>query len=135
MHFGAIKSIFENAEFLRKHMTHEEKIMWGYISNNQLEYKFRRQHPIWMYIADFYCHELKLVIEIDGGIHDQEDVKINDYIRENDLVDFGIKVIRFTNHEMKCEIDKVIADIKNTINNIKNIQSQLLKEGSKPQSL
>jgi cyclase len=75
MHFGAIKSIFENAEFLRKHMTHEEKILWGYISNNQLEYKFRRQHPIWMCIADFYCHELKLIIEIDGSIHDNEDEK------------------------------------------------------------
>ena len=128
MHFGAIKPIFENAGFLRKHMTHEEKVLWGYISNNQLEFKFRRQHPIWMYIADFYCHELKLVIEIDGGIHDNEDVKINDCIRENDLIDFGIKVIRFTNHEVRCEIDKVIREIKNTINNIKNTQLRSVKE-------
>ena len=72
MHFGAIKPIFENAEFLRKNMTHEEKLLWGFIANNQLGYKFRRQHPIWRYIADFYCHELKLVIELDGGIHDRE---------------------------------------------------------------
>ncbi len=135
MHFGAIKPIFENAEFLRKNMTHEEKLLWGYIMNNQLGYKFRRQHPIWMYIADFYCHELKLVIEIDGDINNREDVKANDIIRENDLIDFGIKVIRFANHEIKCEIDKVIIEIKNRIDNIKSIQLQTIKETSKPQSL
>jgi imidazole glycerol-phosphate synthase subunit HisF len=135
MHFGAIKPIFENAEYLRKNMTHEEKLLWGYIANNQLGYKFRRQHPIWMYIADFYCHELKMVIEVDGGIHNRRDIKANDIIRENDLVDFGIRVIRFTNDEVKCKIDKVIADIINTIGNIKNIQLQSIKEKSKSQSL
>ena len=124
MHFGAVKPIFENAEFLRKNMTNEEKLLWGYIMNSQLGYKFRRQHPIWMYIADFYCHELKLVIEIDGSIHNREDVKANDTIRENDLIDFGIKVIRFTNDEIKCTVDKVISDIKITIESIKNIQLQ-----------
>ena len=83
-----------------------------------------------MYIANFYCHELKLVIEIDGGIHNREDVKTNDTVRENDLTDFGIKVIRFTNDEIKCTIDKVIEDIKNAIKNIKSIE-QLIKEDSK----
>ena len=135
MHFGAIKPIFENAELLRKNMTHEEKLLWGNIANNQLGYKFRRQHPIWMYIADFYCHELKLIIEIDGGIHNKEDVKRNDIIREGDLVDLGIQVIRFTNDEVKCAIDKVITEIKNTIENIKSLQLQTIKETSKPQSL
>jgi imidazole glycerol-phosphate synthase subunit HisF len=131
MHFGATKPIFENAEFLRKNMTHEEKLLWFYIMNNQLGYKFRRQHPIWMYIADFYCHELKLVIEIDGSIHNREDVKANDTIRENDLIDFGIKVIRFTNDEIKCAVDKVISDIKITIESIKNMQLQSVKNNIK----
>ncbi len=130
MHFGAIKPIFENAEFLRKNMTHEEKLLWGYLANNQLEFKFRRQHPIWMYIADFYCHELKLVIEIDGGIHNRKDVKENDTIRENDLIDFGIKVIRFTNDEIKQAIDKVLANIKSIISEIKNTQ-QLTNDESR----
>ncbi|MGC4103608.1 endonuclease domain-containing protein [Ferruginibacter sp.] len=131
MHFGAIKPIFENAEFLRKNMTHEEKIVWAHLSNNQLECKFRRQHPIWMYIADFYCHELKLVVEIDGSVHNRDDVKTNDIIRENDLVDFGIKVIRFTNYEVRCDITKVVSDIKITINDIKNLQLQSIKEVTK----
>jgi cyclase len=133
MHYGAIKTIFENAEFLRKNMTHEEKLLWGYIANNQLGVKFRRQHPIWMYIADFYCRELKLVIEVDGGIHDREEVKANDNIRENDLNDFGIKVIRFTNYEIKCDIAIVLTTIKNTISIIKNAQLPTKNETSKQQ--
>jgi imidazole glycerol-phosphate synthase subunit HisF len=115
MHYGAIKPIFENAEYLRKNMTHEEKIVWAYLSNNQMGFKFRRQHPIWMYIADFYCHELKLVIEIDGGIHTVADVKAKDIIRENDLVDFGITVIRFTNNTVRCEMEVVTKNITETI--------------------
>ena len=135
MHYGAIKTIFENAEFLRKNMTHEEKLLWGHIANNQLGVKFRRQHPIWMYIADFYCHELKLAIEVDGGIHDREDVKTNDIIRENDLNDFGIKVIRFSNFEIKCDIATVMTTIKNTITSIKNEPLQKIKETPTQQGL
>lgn len=115
MHYGAIKPIFENAEYLRKNMTHEEKIVWAYLANNQMGFKFRRQHPIWMYIADFYCHELKLVIEIDGSIHNLNDVKMNDVIRENDLVDFGITVLRFTNEAVRLELDFVTKTITETI--------------------
>ncbi len=115
MHYGAIKPIFENAEYLRKNMTHEEKIVWAYLSNNQMGFKFRRQHPIWMYIADFYCHELKLVIEIDGSIHNLNDVKMNDVIRENDLVDFGITVLRFTNQTVRSEMEVVTKNITETI--------------------
>lgn len=115
MHYGAIKPIFENAEYLRKNMTHEEKIVWAYLSNNQMGFKFRRQHPIWMYIADFYCHELKLVIEIDGSIHNLNDVKMKDVIRENDLVDFGITVLRFTNETVRSEMEVVIKNITETI--------------------
>lgn len=53
MHYGASKLIFQKAEELRKFPTHEEEIVWGFISKNQLGVKFRRQHPIWNYIADF----------------------------------------------------------------------------------
>jgi len=76
MHYGASNLIFQRAEELRKYPTHEEAIIWGYLSGSQLGIKFRRQHPIFLYVADFYCHSLKLVIEIDGGIHEKSDVKI-----------------------------------------------------------
>lgn len=121
MHFGAIKLIFEKAEHLRKNMTHEEKILWMYIANKQLGYKFRRQHPVWMYIADFYCHELKLVIEVDGGIHERIDVSENDAMREDNLTGLGIKVIRFTNAEIRCQIDKVLENIKAVIIDLKKM--------------
>ena len=91
MFYGASKLIFQKAEELRKNMTPAEEIMWGMLKGNQFEVKFRRQHPLFLYIADFYCHELKLVIEIDGSIHDIEDVKINDSIRENDLKEFTLE--------------------------------------------
>ena len=79
------------------------------------KYKFRRQHPISIYIADFYCHKLKLVIEIDGSIHDSEEAKSNDKRRQQDLEDLNLKVIRFTNHQVKNEIENVIEMISSTI--------------------
>ena len=94
MHYGAIKPIFKNAEYLRKNMTHEEKMVWAYLSNNQMGFKFRRQHPIWMYIADFYCHRIKLAIEIDGSIHKKEDVKISDAKRQSEIENLGISVLQ-----------------------------------------
>ena len=82
MHFGASKTIFQYAEILRNNMTDAEKIIWKKLCNKQLGVRIRRQHPIWIYIADFYCHELKLVIEIDGGIHLKKENKEYDIDRE-----------------------------------------------------
>ncbi len=115
MHYGASKLIFQKAEELRKSPTHEEEIVWGYLCRNKLSVKFRRQHPIFLYIADFYCHSLKLVIEIDGGIHDKPDVKINDAIRKNDIESFGIKVIRFTNEQVLQTPEIILNQIVDTI--------------------
>ena len=78
MHYGASKVIFQKAKELRKFPTHEEEIIWGYLCRNKLGVKFRRQHPIFLYIVDFYCHSLKLVIEIDGGIHHKPEIRIYD---------------------------------------------------------
>ena len=82
MHYGASKIIFQFAKDLRKVMTEAEKIIWGRVCNNQLGVRIRRQHPIDNCIADYYCHKLKLVIEIDGGIHLSEENKQKDKIRE-----------------------------------------------------
>ncbi len=59
MHYGASKTIFQYADALRKNMTNAEKIIWEEFAKNQLGVRVRRQHPIWKYIADYYCHELK----------------------------------------------------------------------------
>jgi cyclase len=111
MFLGASRFIFENAKSLRKNMTDAEKILWGYLKAKPNGYKFRRQHPLGIYIADFYCHKLKLVIEINGSIHNNEDVKQNDAIRQKLIEEDGLTVIRFRNEEV--------------INNIPNILKQL----------
>jgi very-short-patch-repair endonuclease len=80
-------------------MTEAEKIMWGCLSKRQLQgSRFRKQHPIGNYIADFYCHEFKLVVEVDGPIHEQQ--KEYDIQRTEEMSLVGINVIRFTNAEI-----------------------------------
>lgn len=73
--YGASPEIFRRAEILRNNMTGAEQMLWDKINYKQLKgYRFRRQHPINRFIADFYCHKAKLVIELDGNIHDKKEV-------------------------------------------------------------
>ena len=116
----ASQLIFENATQLRKNMTAAEMSLWLHLRGGLLGYKFRRQHPISIYIADFYCHRVKLIIELDGSIHDQEDVKKNDAIRQADLEKWGYTVIRFTNHEVFEQLELVIKEISDKILFINN---------------
>jgi 5-methyltetrahydrofolate--homocysteine methyltransferase len=101
------------AEEMRSNPTEAENILWTQLRTKQLEgYKFRRQHIIGQYIADFYCHSHHLIIEIDGLIHQLPDVKENDEYRTNWLEEHGYHVIRFTNNEIKVDIDNVLLKIK-----------------------
>ncbi len=72
MFYGAGPEIFAKAKILRQKMTTAEKLLWQRLKENQLGYRFKPQHPIDIFIADFYCHALKLVIEVDGQIHDHQ---------------------------------------------------------------
>ena len=119
MHYGAPKEIFQIAERLRRDMTVTEKMIWEKVSNKQLGVRMRRQHPIWKFIADFYCHEVKLVIEIDGGIHLRSENKEYDISRDIILKDFQIEILRFTNDEVINETSLVIEKIKCTIEKLK----------------
>jgi very-short-patch-repair endonuclease len=95
MFYGASPSIFEKAKELRKKLTHEEELLWSRLKQNQISgLRFKSQHPISKYIADFYCHKLKLVIEVDGGIHNSKKSKEYDEGRNHDMHELGIKVIR-----------------------------------------
>ena len=108
MFYKADPLIFDNARELRNKLTPAEQIFWLRLKERFPEYKFRRQHPISIYIADFYCHKIKLIIEIDGSIHDSEEVKLNDKKRQQDLEELNLTVIRFTNSQVKNEIESVI---------------------------
>ena len=124
MNYGASAAIFQHAEKLRNNMTEPETILWEKVCKNKLGVRIRRQHPIWNYIADFYCHELKLVVEIDGGIHLKKENKEYDITREITLNEFGIEIIRFTNTEVLKQIESVIEKIKRKIEELKLKQIQ-----------
>lgn len=115
MFFGADRLIFQNAESLRNRMTIAEELLWQHLKGKQLGVKIRRQHPLGIYIADFYCHQHKLVIELDGSIHDHPDVAQNDIIRQNNLEQDGIKVLRFTNAEVLNNLNNVLENITTQI--------------------
>jgi very-short-patch-repair endonuclease len=97
---------------LRGNMPMPEKILWAQIRNQQLGVKFRRQHGIGRYIADFYCAELKLVIELDGDSHYQEGGQEYDQIRDAFMHALGLTVLRFTNRDVMNNLDGVLAVIK-----------------------
>ncbi len=112
MFYGAGPMIFELAKKLRNNVTATEMILWGRLKEKFPEIKFRRQHPVSIYIADLYCHSKKIIIEIDGSIHDSIEVKRNDAIRQKNLEDLGLKVLRFTNKEIMNNITQVLDTIE-----------------------
>ncbi len=117
MFYGAEPHIFEKARELRKNMTTAEELLWDRLKGKQLNgCKFRRQHPIDEFIADFYCHNEKLIIEVDGEYHNLEEQRTYDVKRNAELEQFGITVLRFTNKEVEDNIEKVLQGIAFTIN-------------------
>jgi very-short-patch-repair endonuclease len=119
MYFGAKPAIFKLAKELRKAETEAEKILWSKLNRNQiLNLQFRKQHPINIFIADFYCPKIKLVIELDGSIHELPEYQSHDIGRTEVLNDFGITVIRFTNEQIVEQIDSTIESIKTVSKNL-----------------
>ncbi len=114
---GADKYLFEIAKQLRLCETEAKKLLWSKLCNNQLGVKFRRQHPIYTYVVDFYCHSCRLVIEVDGPIHNSCEAKFNDSIRSQAFSEFKIKVIRFTNDEVLFETEMVLTKIGSHLKN------------------
>jgi len=96
-------------------MTLAETILWGHLKGKQLGVKFRRQHPLGIYIADFYCHEHKIIIEVDGSIHNLPEIAHADAQRQLDIESNGIKVLRFKNEEIFNQPEKVLKTIHQAI--------------------
>lgn len=111
MHHGATPSVFKNAAKLRASMTETECILWNYLKTKPQGFKFRRQHPIAGYVLDFYCHKLKLSIEIDGGYHLKQEQIEKDKERTMYLQDIGISEIRFTNNQVINEFEALVDQI------------------------
>lgn len=100
------------ARKLRKSQTGEEVILWRYLQNRDLfGVKFRRQHSIGGFIVDFYSREAKIVIELDGEQHAEEENARYDLERTAFLESKGLQVIRYWNNEIHNELEQVIEDI------------------------
>ena len=87
-------------------------MLWLKLKNKQLGVRFRRQYSIGNYIVDFCSPRCKLIIEIDGGVHEQAGEPDYDEARQENIETLGFRLLRFTNEEIEKEIDKVIASIK-----------------------
>lgn len=120
MHAGAIKPLYQRARELRNNATLAESILWTYLKSKPLGFKFRRQHPYSIYILDFYCHLVKLVIEVDGSIHNNVDIKANDDQRQTTLQNDGLIALRFQNDTIIKTPEIVISEIENFLLTKKN---------------
>ena len=105
-------AILARARELRHPLTPAEQKLWQRVRNNQLGPKIRRQHPIWRFIADFYCAPAKLVIEVDGDTHAVSDQAEYDLARTAWLEARGYHVVRFDNGDVHNHLD----DMLNSIN-------------------
>ena len=99
---------------LRINMTDSERRLWSFLRANQLEgYKFRRQHPLGIYIVDFVCLQRKLIIEVDGGQHAERAEM--DEARSAWLMRQGFRVLRFWNNEVLDEMEAVLEVIREVL--------------------
>jgi very-short-patch-repair endonuclease len=101
----------QRARELRKEITLAEKLLWSRLRNKQLKgLKFRRQHPLGPFIADFYCAARRLVVEIDGDIHDLQPER--DAARTEQFKQYGYRLIRFRNKQVLNDIEDVLVAIE-----------------------
>jgi len=104
------RELLGRARELRQKQTSAEEILWECLRDRRLlNAKFRRQHNIGQYIVDFYCHAALLAIEVDGSVHDTQQVKDAD--RDEWMQSHGLTVLRFRNDKVFDEIEKVLSAI------------------------
>jgi len=116
MHYLASDQGFANGRALRQQQTESEKAFWEVVRGSRLDgLKFRRQHPIGPFIADFYCHQYKLVIELDGSVHDEVEQQDYDQNRDSWMREYGLTILRFTNQDVFENMDFVKQQIRQLI--------------------
>lgn len=112
-YFGASAELLIRAKQLRKNLTKTESILWDVLKNKEkFPIRWRRQHPAYKFILDFYCPLLKLAIEIDGDSHLSEIAKLYDQDRDQLMLTFGVTTLRFSNKDILNRIDFVESAIR-----------------------
>ena len=109
----------EYARQLRKNSTLSEVLLWQNIKGKVHEVEFHRQVPLLDYIVDFYCHEIGLVIEIDGNSHDFK--YDDDALRQGKLEEYGIQFLRFTDNEVKKDMFSVMLKLEHKIEELRGM--------------
>ncbi len=108
----AYSGLVKRARELRQTQTPAEEVMWELVRNRQVaDLKFRRQHQIGPYITDFFCDELKLVVELDGGVHSEEKQRKHDHKRDAYLQSLGFSVLRFDNDVFLNDPESILKEI------------------------
>ncbi len=104
------------ARNLRRRMTKSEALLWSRLRDRGLNgWKLRRQHPVGPYVLDFYCPELRIAIEVDGGIHEASDHPQRDASRQEVIESLGIRFIRISSADVERDIDAVIAMLESAL--------------------
>lgn len=109
--------LLARAREMRRPQTPAEATLWRALRNRQIGFKFRRQHPIDRFIIDFYCAEVKLLVEIDGQSHLELDQQEYDKARTEYLENLGYRVIRFTNDDVRYNLKVVASEILQVVEN------------------
>lgn len=116
------KELRSIARTLRKNMTLSEILLWQQLKGRALGVQFHRQVPMDRFVVDFYCHEIMLAIEVDGCSHDNPQSFLRDKKRQLKLEEFGVRFLRFTDKEVKKNLDGVLKVISQMV-------MELQKEG------
>jgi very-short-patch-repair endonuclease len=96
-----MRGIIRTARALRRRQTPAERRLWEALRNRKCDgLKFLRQHPIGPYVVDFYCAQHRVIVEVDGNVHDQLDVWAYDALRQHTLEDLGLAVLRLRNEDV-----------------------------------
>jgi very-short-patch-repair endonuclease len=115
-HFFNRRDQKQKRQSLRNNATPAEKILWSQLRRRSLHgFKFRRQHGIGPYIVDFYCPGKKLVVELDGSVHDTAEAREYDLARDIFLKEHGIRTLRFTNVEVFENIQNIVDRIAESL--------------------
>ena len=120
LHKEAVGKLYQYGRELRQDSTEAERLLWTVLRNRKLNgLKFRRQHPLDKFIVDFYCNEKKLVVELDGGVHNEKINREYDEARTAILAGLNVIVLRFKNEEVINDVQGVLKKISDAADMLK----------------
>lgn len=123
--------LLEFAKAMRTNATDAEHLMWQLLRAKRfMNLKFRRQHVIAPYIVDFYCHELGLVIELDGSQHNTDDGRAYDFERTKFLEALGFRVVRYWNNDVLKNTESVLGNLWNICCHLKSKSTSPKRRGN-----